>query len=102
MEITFNNKTIDINERIFWDLNKSSIDPDKHKAIIIERVLTRGTLEEFWMLVHVYGEDVIIEQCKNMPNLDALSLNFIAKTFNVDKKKFKCYNKTRSTLLPWS
>ena len=50
MKITFNNKTIDINERVFWDLDTSRIDPDKHKTIIIERVLTRGELEEFWII----------------------------------------------------
>ena len=102
MKLSFRDKNFELNDRLFWDLDKPKIDPEKHNSLIIQKTLTRGTFEEFSNLVKVYGKDTIVEECQNMPDLDALSLNYISKLFDVDKKLFKCYSEKQSNLLPYN
>jgi hypothetical protein len=44
-----------IRENLFWDVSKESLDPEKNRQLIIERVITRGNIDEFSGLLHFYG-----------------------------------------------
>jgi len=53
-----NNQTtvLGLSKTLFWDTDISKIDPKKHKAYIIDRVLFRGTWEEFKIIINYYGK----------------------------------------------
>lgn len=44
---------------LFWDTNINSIDWEKHKRAVIERVFERGDAEEKNEITRFYGQDVI-------------------------------------------
>lgn len=61
----------------FWDIDKELFDPNRYPAHIIPRVLESGTLDDWRLLRTYYGLDKIVEVCKNVRTLDAVSLAFI-------------------------
>ncbi len=52
-------KIEDLTPSLFWDVNRLTLDPEKHKRYIIERVLTRGKLEDWFLIKKHYGKATI-------------------------------------------
>lgn len=40
-----------LRQNLFWDVDVATIDLQKHKASVIERIVTRGRWEEFLSLL---------------------------------------------------
>lgn len=76
----------------FWDMDISLLDKDKNQRLIIERILTYGSLQEINLLFDLYGKTVIVNTCQQLRYLDPKTLNFIAALFNLPKKSFKCHS----------
>jgi hypothetical protein len=46
-------------QRLFWDMDATSLDLKAHQTIFIERILNQGTLADWKWLVSTYGTKVI-------------------------------------------
>jgi len=45
--------------RLFWDMNRGALDPEKHARTIIARVLNYGTLRDWQWLERQYGRETV-------------------------------------------
>jgi hypothetical protein len=72
---------------LFWDSVPEDIDVSKNKRYVIERVLTRGSLEDFYMLLKMYSHDEIQEALKKSKELDPKTVNFCSLYFNLPKSE---------------
>lgn len=70
---------------LFWDAPIENIDIEKNKKYIIERVVTRGFLEDFYILTQLYSRDQIVESLKRSRELDPKTVNFCSLYFHVPK-----------------
>jgi hypothetical protein len=86
---------------LFWDTDINSIDLKKHKKAIIERVLLRGTQEEFIALIQFYGKKTIRTIALQARYLDNRTLAFCCTLFRQPKTTFRCYNWQRLNPSPW-
>ncbi len=68
---------------LFWDTPIELIDREKHKKSIIERVLTRGFLEDFYTLIKMYSSEEITDAIKKSRVLDKKTANFCSLYFNI-------------------
>ena len=68
---------------LFWDTPLEKIDMEKHKNYIIERVLSRGLLQDFYFLLQLYSTIEIITAVKRSRGLDKKTINFCSKLFNI-------------------
>ncbi len=68
---------------LFWDSEIELIDRKKNKKAIIERVLTRGFLEDFYTLLNMYSLEEISEAIKTSRVLDKKTANFCSRYFNI-------------------
>jgi hypothetical protein len=68
---------------LFWDTPIELIDREKHKKSIIERVLTRGFLEDFYTLIKMYSPEEITDAVKKSRILDKKTANFCSLYFNI-------------------
>ena len=91
-----------LSPHLFWDIDKNKLDSEKHKALIIERVMNRGNLRDLNILLQSYGIDAIKREIVNAGYLDKKTLNWAALFFNLKKSDFKCYTKIQSTQVHWS
>jgi hypothetical protein len=46
-------------QRLFWDVDPATIDIDRHRAYVMERVMTRGRWEAMQWLLAAYPTDAI-------------------------------------------
>jgi len=94
-------KTIKLNPALFWDVEFSEIDYEKNARQVIERVLTRGSLNDWYEINSYYGFKRIKSEIINIRYLDKLTLNFYSKYFNTPKNQFKCCNTPLSFRQLW-
>ena len=76
---------------LFWDVDKGDINLEKHSRYIVERVLTRGNLEDWKLLVGYYTLERVVEEAQRIKCLDYESVTFISCVGNVPIKRFRCY-----------
>jgi len=79
-----------LSKSLFWDVDTDSIDLDIHARFVIERVLSRGSVNDWFVLLDLYGKKRISEEVVHIRSLDPKSLNFLTVSFNIDKEKFRC------------
>ena len=76
---------------LFWDVDISEIDEEKHRRYIIQRVIERGDLSDWNSLKNRYSLEVIVEEAQKMRTLDPKALAFISCVGNVPKESFRCF-----------
>jgi hypothetical protein len=87
---------------LFWDSNMSTIDYELHARSIIERVITRGSLEDWKTIKDYYGLERIEHEILQMRSLDEVTLNFFSQFFNKPKEQFRCYTQDASIQQLWN
>jgi hypothetical protein len=93
---------IPVRKEILWDLDPMKLDPKKNKALIIERVLSYGNLEELKFLITYYGLKIIRQTVKNIGYFDPKTVEFITTYLSVNKEEMKCCIKKQSAIQHWS
>ncbi len=68
---------------LFWDTPVDMIDLKLHKKYVIERVLVKGFLQDFYKLLKIYSTDEIVVAIKASKVLDKKTANFCSIYFNV-------------------
>jgi len=71
----------------FWDAEIGSIDLTANARYVIERVLTRGTLEDFYLLVDIYTQDQIRNALRKSKELDPKTVHFCSRYFNIPQSE---------------
>jgi len=74
---------------LFWDTDETTLNLEKHARFIIERVLSRGRLSDWFTLLELYGRDRIKNEALKIRYLDKVTLNFCSTLFSVPKSKFR-------------
>lgn len=82
---------------LFWDTNPETIDWETHARYVIERVLTRGTTQEWREIVRFYGLERIGAEAVQMRFLDRKTLAFCSAIFDIPKEQFRCYTNSITT-----
>lgn len=91
----------DFSPSLFWDMDKTSLDLEKHKRFIIERTLTHGTLSDWFLIKKLYGKRTIKKEAMNIRYLDKQTLHFCAAYFNELIENFRCYILQQSNPTHW-
>ena len=94
-------KIEDFSPSLFWDIDKSQLDFEKHRRFIIERTLTHGTLSDWFILKTLYGKKVIKAESMQIRYLDKLTLSFCAAYFKESIQNFRCYILKQSNQAHW-
>ncbi len=85
------NMDLILRQNLFWDVDVSAIDIQKHKASVIERIVVRGRWDEFQALLQFYGKPTIREVLLNTRWLDKRTLAFCSAFFETPITEFRCY-----------
>ena len=81
---------------LFWDTNYDTIDWDGKAAYVIERVVTRGTMDDWNQAREYYGLTKIKEVVLNARSLDKKTHNFLSVLFDLPMEEFRCYKHRQS------
>lgn len=86
---------------LFWDVNVSDIDLQKHQASVIERITLRGRLDEFQAMLRYYGKETVKNALLNIRYLDKVTLYFCSAIFDVPVTEFRCYKLAQLNPAHW-
>ncbi len=91
-----------LSESLFWDTDRQNLEPKRHSAYIIERVLSRGTWQDFLLIREFYGKASIKRAVKKLRYLDSRVLHFCSIYFQIPLTNFRCYSIQQSNLTHWN
>ncbi len=78
-------------QNLFWDVDESELDMDKHKEFIVGRVLDYGFIEDWRLIKEYYSLAGVAEIAKNIRSLMPKSLAFISTVTDTEKSDYRCY-----------
>lgn len=89
-------------KNLFWDVEASSFDTERHARFIVQRVTTRGRIQDFFTLLELYGRDRIKREVVKIRYLGLVTLNFLSRIFDIPKSRFKCSKQPQSIEQHWT
>ena len=74
---------IPVTSTLFWDCDMNDLDVQKHARFIIERILSRGEVNDFSWAKKTYGDKKLKEVVVQNRTLDKRSQNFWCSYFHI-------------------
>jgi len=93
---------MNLRKNLFWDVKLESIDLEQHAKFIVERILQRGTWEEFKATIDFYGKQKVKSIIKRLRYLDDRTLHFCHTYFEIPLTELRCYNIKQSKVAHWN
>lgn len=88
--------TPNLARRLFWDFRYNDIEWQNDYGTIIERVIERGTDEEWGELMRFYGRQKVIDTLKfESTYLPEHAINRVCEYFKIQPKDLRCYTRKR-------
>jgi len=94
-------QSIEFSPNLLWDIDETTLDARKNARFIIERVLSRGRLSDWFALVRLYGLERVKKEAMQIRYLDQVTLSFCSAMFGVPKSRFRCYKQPQSIQQLW-
>ena len=88
-------------DHLFWDVDRSELDLDKHRKFIVQRVLGHGQLPDWRLLRRCYPLETIVSTARQLRSLDPKALAFIACMGELPRESFRCYTTKSSGTICW-
>ncbi len=85
-------KIYNFSRSLFWDVNIDSLDIEVHSRFIVERVVSRGNMQDWDLLKKMYGKRKIKDEVLQIRYLDKKTISFLSVYFNTEKSNFRCCN----------
>lgn len=79
------------NKRIFWDVHVDTMDVETKAAFIVERVFTRGDVEDIRYCRRFYGDEKVKQLLLRAKDLDKKSLYLASAIVGEPIQAFRCY-----------
>ena len=97
--------TLDISRfssHLFWDVDRSRLDPNRDLSFIVKRILEYGLLADWKTLREHHSIADITVLVKQFRDLDSRSLSFISTLSGEPKENFRCYTMRQSIPPHWT
>ncbi|NTW31834.1 MAG: hypothetical protein HGB12_04285 [Bacteroidetes bacterium] len=98
---TDNEIVLKLSKSLFWDTDPNTIDSNKHASLIVERVLSMGTWEDFKKIIAYYSKERVAMYAAQLRYMDKIVLAFCVTYFNIPKENFRCYTQRQLHPTHW-
>ena len=88
-------KKAQVRPSLLWEYEVENFDWDAMRNIVLQRVIERGRLDDFYALINLYGLNGVKEGIKNIPYLHVKDRAFVCAVFGLKKHELKCYTQKR-------
>jgi len=85
-----------LSPHLFWDVDINTIDINKSRSLIIQRVLDYGLIGDWKILLIIYGISEIALTAKSLRDLDKKSASFVSLLSKIPKEQFACFTSKQS------
>jgi len=84
-------KDANIRNSLLWEYEFEKINWQQMREIIVQRVVERGRMNDFYAALNLYGIEGVKEAIKHIPYLNPKDLEFVCSVFEIKKEELKCY-----------
>ena len=91
-----------IRKTLFWEYDLERLNWKDMRTLIVQRVIERGRMNDFYAILNLYGLTGVKEAIKQISYLNSKDLSFVCSVFNLKKEDLKCYTKQQSTVQHWN
>ena len=95
-------KTARIRESLLWEYDLSRFDWQAMRLIVVQRVVERGRMEDFYALLNMYGIEGVRDSIKEIPVMSPKDMSFVCSVFDIKKEELKCYLRRQSHPQHWN
>ena len=89
-----NKKVCSISPTLLWEYDLVAFDWWKSRRLVVQRVLERGWLSDYFAAFDLYGGiEGFREIVKDVPYLSDRDMNFACIAFGLKKEDLKCYTR---------
>lgn len=79
-----------LSEHLFWDVDRDSIDAEKHASWLVQRVLEKGRWSDWQKLVATYGRNRLADLVTDLRSLEPRAFAFCRAWFDLPPNAFRC------------
>jgi hypothetical protein len=83
-----------LSDHLYWDVDRSGVDPERHGAWLAKRVLEYGRWSDLQILVAHYGKSELAELVKGLKSLQPKAFAFCCHWFQLPPSDFRCFTST--------
>ncbi|MDA3905334.1 MAG: hypothetical protein PF484_04585 [Bacteroidales bacterium] len=91
-----------IRSTLIWDYNPDRINWQEIQVVVVQRVIERGRMDDFYAMLNLYGLEGVKDAIKQIAYLNAKDLSFVCSVFNLKKEDLKCYTKQQLMIQHWN
>lgn len=91
-----------IRESLLWEYDLSRFDWQAMRDVVVQRVVERGRVDDFYAMLNMYGVEGVRESIKEIPVMNAKDMSFVCSVFDIEKKELKCYSRKQSRPQHWN
>lgn len=84
-------KNAKLNKNLFWEYNIEKMNLQQHIEIVVQKVIERGLMEDYYAMFNMFGKKEIVEALKNIQCLTSGEIDFVSHVFKIPKKEMKSY-----------
>lgn len=95
-------KDAKIRNSLLWEYEIEKINWQQMREIIVQRVVERGRMNDFYAILNLYGLEGVKEAIKQIPYLNPKDLAFVSSVFEIKKEELKCYTKKQLKNQHWN
>lgn len=91
------------NKTLFWDVDFTSLNYEKHASWVIERVFNRGDVDDIRQCRRYYGDEMVKNVLLNAKYISQNRIHLAAAVINEPIQNFRCYTlkQLNPTLYPY-
>lgn len=93
MQRTPSHKITDFSPHLFWDVDAGTLNPERNRKLIVERVIQRGSRADLQKLLSLYSKPEIADVLKQVTWLNEKDMAFVHVFFDIPYSELKCYSK---------
>ena len=89
----------EISKALLWeyDTDAPEWDWEYMKPTVVERVIERGNVSDYYALLQRYGGfEPLREVVRRLPRLSAMDMNWVCQLFHLKKEELACYTRNQS------
>ena len=97
-----NHKNAEVRPTLLWEYDLSNFDWQKMRNEVVQRVLERGRMDDFYAILNLYGLEGVKAALREIPYMNDTDMNFACVAFDLRKEELKCYRRKQSMPLHWN
>jgi hypothetical protein len=91
-----------VRHTLLWEYDMDQFNWDDMRTLVVQRVIERGRMDDFYAILNQYGLPGVKEAIKQISYLNPKDLSFVCSVFNLKKENLKCYTNQQSKIQHWS